>query len=399
MSVNRGLFTRHGTGLSTRREWLAAGGLALAAACRSKKKSGYRGYALVATAGEESLAVVDLTSFELLEPILLHARPATVMPGGPADHIYALTPATGTVHMISPALEVVRARKLGDQLSEIRLTPDGKRLLAVSSSTRELIEADAASLDVLRRYRLAAEPVGFDVPPCPVSGERPKPPYAAVSTGDHGLVELFDLHTGQHRQLRMSGSVGAIRFRADGERLLVARLEDRCLTALTSPTLEVIADLPLAMKPQNLCFNSDQGQLFVSGEGMDGIAIVFPYTPLEVEQTVLAGRDPGVMACCGPAPAFLFVGNNSGSDVCIMNIDSRKVIGIVDVGQRPTYITVTPDNQYALILNASAGSMAVIHISAIRLNAAAVRSKSGASLFTVLPVGDNPVHAAVVPRI
>ena len=51
------------------------------------------------------------------------------------------------------------------------------------------------------------------------------------------------------------------------------------------------------MQPENLCFNSDQGQLFVTGEGMDGVAIVFPYNTLEVEQTVLAGRDPGVMAC------------------------------------------------------------------------------------------------------
>ncbi|MBV9405308.1 MAG: hypothetical protein JO211_08180, partial [Acidobacteriaceae bacterium] len=95
-------------------------------------------------------------------------------------------------------------------------------------------------------------------------------------------------------------------------------------------------------------------------------------------------------------PAFLFVGSNSGSDVCILNIDTRKVIGLVDVGQRPTYITTTPDSQYVLVLDDQAGTLAVIRIPAIRVDPAIVRSKSGASLFTMLQVGDRPVHAAVV---
>ena len=152
------------------------------------------------------------------------------------------------------------------------------------------------------------------------------------------------------------------------------------------------------MEPKNLCFNADAGQLFVSGEGMDGVAIVFPYRVLQVEQTVLAGRDPGVMAVSGN-PAYLFVGSASGSDVCILNIDTRKVVGIVDVAQRPEFITVTPDNQYALVLDRTSGNMAIIHIAAFRLSPGASRTKSGAALFTILPVGSDPVHAAVIPRL
>ncbi len=77
------------------------------------------------------------------------------------------------------------------------------------------------------------------------------------------------------------------------------------------------------------------------------------------------------------------------------------MIGIVDVGQQPTYITVTPDSQYALVLDESSGEMAVIHIPAIQSSPDAAynfRAKSGASLFTMIPVGSKPVHAAVVPR-
>ena len=389
----------------TRREWLGLAGALVSAGCGRKKGAGFPGYALIATSGEDSVAVVDLTAFRLRDPIPVGAPPSAVVPGQPADHSFVLTPSTGTVHLLDARLNRVRSRKLGDEISEIRIAPDGKRLLAISAKSREVIAADALSLQVLQRHNLDAEPVALDVPPPPNWGEPPKPTYAAVSTGNRGTVELFHLDTGQRWRARMPGRIGAVRFRADGERLLVANLEDAGITALTVPKLEVLADLPLAMLPQNLCFNSDQGQLFVSGEGMDGVAIIFPYSPLIVEQTVLAGRDPGVMACCGPTPAYLFVGSESGSDVCILDIDTRKMTGIVDVGERPTYITVTPDNQYALVLVAGANAMAVIHISAIRSSYHAKSGTSGyllprpaAGLFTFLPVGENPVHAAVVPR-
>jgi hypothetical protein len=311
-----------------------------------------------------------------------------------------LTPATGSVHLVNAALEVAASHKLADQLSEIRLTADGKRLLAIAPNSREAIEADPVSLRAIRRHALEFAPIDLDLAPAL---------YAAVSTGEHGTVELFHLETGQRWRHKMPGAVGTIRFRADGQMLLVANLRDRSLTALNVPSLEVIADLPLAMRPQNLCFNADKGQLFVSGEGMDGVAIVFPYDTVEVEQTVLAGRDPGVMTCSAD-PAYLFVGSHSGSDVCILNVDTRKVIGLVDTGAQPTYITTTPDSQYALILDQKAGDMAVIHIPAIEDKLRSVEAissyrvhsslfKQGASLFTMLPVGEKPVHAAVIPRI
>lgn len=382
----------------TRREWIALGGALFSTACGPKKGTGYAGYALIATASDKSVAVVDLTAFRLLRSIPLNSYPTAVLPGGPDGRTYVLTPSTGTLHVLDSALNVSASRKLADELSEIRVAPDAKRLLAIAGPTRELIEADPISLKVLRRHRLDAEPIGLDAPPGRYDGQ-PSPAYAAVSTGS-GSIYFFDLQTGQQSRTQLPGEIAAVRFRADGQLLLVANLQDSSLTGLSVPSLGRIADLPLAMKPENLCFNSDQGQLFVTGEGMDGVAIVFPYNTLEVDQTVLAGRDPGVMACSAN-PSYLFVGSNTGSDVCILNIDSRRVIGIVDVGQQPTYITVTPDSQYALVLDESSGDMAVIHIPAIQSSPDAAynfRAKSGASLFTMIPVGNKPVHAAVVPR-
>lgn len=367
----------------TRREWLAFAALG---ACGRKKATGYRGYALVATAGEQSVAAVDLTNFQLTKQIELGASPTAVV--ATQDRSLVLTPLTGTVHVISAALRRLSSHKLADEISAIRLSSDQTRLVAIAGQRRELIVADPLSFRILRRHKLDAEPIALDVA---------STPYAAVSTGKHQTVEQFHLGTGERWRAEIGSEVGEVRFRADGQLLLAANLGDRSLRALDVPGLRVISDLPLAMRPANLCFNFNQGQLFVSGEGMDAVAIVFPYGTLEVEQTVLAGRDPGVMACSAN-PEYLFVANNSGSDVSILSVNNRRVIGVVQVGRKPAFITVTPDSQFALVLDEGSGDLAAIHITAIRTNSASLRTKSGAALFTMVQVGAQPVQAAIVPK-
>ncbi|MBV9938266.1 MAG: hypothetical protein JO150_07185 [Acidobacteriaceae bacterium] len=373
---------------TTRRQWFISGGLSFLSACRRGKSAGYPGYALIATSGEKSVAVLDLMRFRLEKSIGLPAEPTAIVSTPSSDRAYVLTPSTGSIHALNRELQVAGSIRLAESLSEIRLTPDGKRLVAISSA-KELIDTHAHSLRVNRRYKLGEEGRHLDFG----SGD-----YVAISTGKHGLVELLQLTSGRRWSCRLSGTIGALRFRADGKLLLVANLEERSLVALSVPKLEIIAELPLAMTPNNLCFKVDGGELYVSGEGMDGVAIVFPYQMLEVQQTVLAGRDPGIMAC-SEDPGYLFVGSASGTDVCVLNIYNRRVIGIVDITQKPTFITITPDSRYALILDEQSGNMAVIHITAIRTTGTAGRYKSGASLFTMVPVGIKPVQAVMVPRM
>ena len=368
----------------TRRDWFAFSGFALASGCRRKKGSGYWGYAVIATSGDNSLAVVDLTQFRLVKTIPLRSAPTAVIAALSGGRSYVLTPSTGTIYIVDSDLKTSAQKKIADNLSELRLMPDGKSLVAIATNSRELIQIDAANLEVVGRQKLQIHPTGLDVS---------KLGDVAIASSDSGRIELFHLPSGRQGTAQIDNRIGAVRFRADGKLLLAANFGDRSLTVFDIPNLRRLADLQLAMAPDNLCFTPDGGQLFVSGQGMDAVAIVFPYNALEVEQTVLAGRDPGVMAC-SDSPRYLFVGSNSGTDVGILNVENRKVIGVVGVEGQPRYIAITPDNQYALVLNENSGDMAVIHISAIRINPA----KSGAALFTMLPVGEKPVHAAVMPR-
>jgi DNA-binding beta-propeller fold protein YncE len=273
---------------------------------------------------------------------------------------------------------------LGEGIAEIRLFPDNSMLVATAQPGRELILADPVSLRVVRRIKLGGEPISLDVS---ANG------FAAVSTGSQGTIELLHPASGLHKTIEVGGSLGNVRFRRDGQLVLAARLGERSILGIDIATQQLVAELPLAMEPDHLCFNADQGQLFVTGRGMDGVAIIFPYKTMEVDQTLLAARNPGVMAA-SDVPPYLFIASANGSDVSVLNIDTRKLIGVVDVGGQSEFIAITPDNRFALLLNKISGTMAVIHIPSIRSN----REKKGVSLFNLVDVGVKPVHVAIVAR-
>jgi DNA-binding beta-propeller fold protein YncE len=68
------------------------------------------------------------------------------------------------------------------------------------------------------------------------------------------------------------------------------------------------------------------------------------------------------------------------------------VIAIVPVGSDPGFIRVTPDDQYALILNRKSGDVAILSVPAITQKRNRYKT---AALLTVIPVGSRPVSAAV----
>jgi YVTN family beta-propeller protein len=121
---------------------------------------------------------------------------------------------------------------------------------------------------------------------------------------------------------------------------------------------------------------------------MDAVVVVDPYHT-QVTETLLAGKAPGALAV-SVDPEYLFAANPESGDVTVLDVETRGLVAAVKVGQEPCYITFTPDHQYALVVNHRSGDLAVIRLP-IRH-----RRSMTAPLFTMIPVGAEPVSAAVV---
>jgi DNA-binding beta-propeller fold protein YncE len=367
----------------SRRTLLLSPALALAA-CRKPKATRFPGYCFVANQDGRSVAVVDLSSFRVRKQIHLDAAPSVVVRHPQRPMVFVLAPQNGTVYEIDAAsLEVGRIARAGSQAVDMQVSPRGDALWVLYRDPAALVEVPLGSLRPARRIRLSAPPDGFDL-----SGDN----RAAIASRQDRRIVMASLTSATiERTIAAGAEPSIVRFQSDGKQLIAGSRPERSVTIFDVATGKTVVRLPLPLEPRHFCFTPDGGQLFISGDGMDAVVIVYPYQT-EVEETILAGHTPGVMAITDTSPSYLLVANPETSGIMVFDVDTRKLVALVQVGRQPGSILVTPDNQYALVLDEKSGDMAVIRIFSL---GARYRYKP-APLFTLIPVGEKPVSAAVV---
>lgn len=362
--------------------------LPFAAACRTSQHAGFRGYAFIANQEGQAVAAVDLQAMAVARHIPLDSAPVEVLALVKRPVVYALTPENGSVQEIqADRLRFARKLAVGSQAVWMTLSPDERFLYVLTGEPKALVRVALDRFAVDWRLPLSELPHEFAVAP---DGKT-----AAVSAGES--VRLIDLSARRiGGPLGSPADIGAVRFLSDSKRLIAANRSERMLSLYDVGSSRLIVNLPIAVRPDNLCFNqstepgnTDGGQLFVTGEGMDGVVIVYPYHTPEVAKTAIAGRAPGAMAA---SEKYLFVASPQSGDVSILNIAMQKVIAVVAVGADPGFVAITPDDQYALVLNRKSGDVAVLPVD---LNPTIRYKERTGKLLTVIPVGSKPVSAAV----
>ncbi len=350
------------------------------AAC-SRSSSGFRGYAFVANEDGQAIAAVDLQALAVVRHIPLDSSPTQVVASWTRPSIYALTPANGSIHEIeSDRLAFKRKLAAAASALSMRLDPTGRAMYLLASEPKALLRIALDSLRTQWSIPLPDVPLDFDLSSDGKTGA------IAFPSG----VRFIDL---ENRKLGRvvspaGGDYRSVRFlRGDGAALIAADAAGRRLSIYDTGSEQLITHLPLALRPDHLCFNADGGQLFITGAGLDGIVIVYPYHTPEVAETVLAGHAPGPMAA---TDTYVFVVSPQSGDVSIMSIAPPKVVAVVSVGSDPGFVTITPDGQFALVLNRKSGDVAVIRAAEIQPN-----PHRPAPLLTMIPVGSRPVSAAV----
>ncbi len=364
----------------TRRALIA---LPLLAACgRRRKGAGFRGYAFVANRDGQSIAAVDLEVLAVARHIPVGGSPTQMVTAPSRPSVYALTSSNGTLHEISiDHLSFTRKLMIASSAIRMEMAPDDSAIYVLAREPQALIKVRLDSFTVDWKLPLPEEPVDFTVAP---EQEHAAPAAAVTFRSGVRLVDLAQRTLGNQAA---AGDFGPVRFLADAKTMVAANRGQNQLALFDVASGQLISNLPLSVRPDYLCFNSDGGQLFVTGEGMDAVVVVFPYHTPVVAGTILAGHVPGTMAA---SRQYIFVANPQSANVSIIEVASRKMIAAVSVGNEPACITITPDDQYALVLNRVSGDISVLRVGAITRN----RDRR-ASLLTVIPVGASPVSAVV----
>lgn len=357
-------------------------GTAATVGCGMRKSRGFPGYALVANAGARTVAAVDLNAFVLARQIGVDSAPGAVLAHPARPAAYVLLPDSGIVCEVDATrLAVARRARLAGPAVGMRLQPDGSALWVLQP--RALVCLETTHLRTVNSIRLPGTAGDFDL-----TGDG----RAAVTFRTERRLALVRLRTGSIEHMIDAGcEPSLVRFQSDGKQVLAGSEADRSLTIFDTASGRTAVRLPLPVEPANACFDSAGGQMFVTGPGMDVVVIIYPYQT-EVGETILAGHTPDGMAVSA-SPAYLFVANPQADSITVLDIETRKLVAAMAVGQEPRHILITPDNRYALVLNARSGNMAVIRIASFT---ARRHRTDPPPLFTMVPLGERPVAAAVV---
>jgi len=375
------------------------GGLGGLTSCRSHARAtGFSGYAFIANQEGGAIAVVDLGVFAVARHIRVDGSPTAVLANSRNARVYALTPQNGSVHEIrANNLTFSHKLQVATTALQMRLSPAGDALYVLCQRPRQLVCLTLDPIQMTWTLPLPDDPADFDISPDGNS--------VAVSSGAGCSITFVDLaNRRRFPPLRTTGELGLVRFQpfhaadraqSDSRQLIAANVSQRMLSIFDVPGRRLIVNLPLAVRPDHLCFKSDGGQVFITGEGTDAVVAVYPYYTPQIRETVLAGYSPGAMAC-STSPPYLFVANPKSADVSILDIETSNVLAVTPVGTQPSCIVITPDDQYALVLNQASGDMAVIRIPNVTSAAKEQRRGKKGPLFMLIPVGSKPVSAAVV---
>jgi DNA-binding beta-propeller fold protein YncE len=361
----------------SRRALLAA---AMASACGRKRAKRYQGWLFVASPGEKEIAVADLASFRPLATIPLPFAPDQLFQS--RGRVFALCREARTIVEIDvDGFRLKGKMALPSKPVAVRLLSATPTAIVLADEPGALFGVDLKNRRVIARLTLPGSPGDLDQ-----SG-----PLAAITLpGNNAVLRVSVAEMKLVGTTDVGVSCTAVRFRRDGKTILAAAPAAREIVAIDALSGKFLTRLPLPVSPSRFCFNADGGQMFVTGKGEDVLAIVSPFQN-EVAETILAGHTPYGMAV-SERRNLLFVTNPASGDLTILDIDTRGLSASVHVGETPGDVLLTPDGEYALVLDQRSGNVSVVRITTVL-----GRKVKTSPLFTVFPTAADARSALIVP--
>ncbi|MDY7000491.1 MAG: hypothetical protein SVS15_01750 [Thermodesulfobacteriota bacterium] len=245
----------------------------------------------VANFGSNNFSVIDTSSNQVVNTISNFGRgPVELAVSADGTRIFAVNPESDSVSVVDTATEMVVGQiSVGDAPAGIVFDQDRSRVYVANSASNTISIIDVASSSVERTVAVGLHPVGLAV------------------------------HDG---------------------RLYVANRDSNNISVMDIPSYSVATTIPVERDP--LWIQSGlSGRIYLSGAGADRVYFIYASTN-KVVRDVRAGRGPLHMAVDTLRRKLYVVGNRS-DDVSVVDLVTRRVKAVMQVGRRPHGIAVVEE--------------------------------------------------------
>ena len=271
------------------------------------------------------------------------------------------------IHIIDPVKNAIVGEVKGVPVNHgAAASPDGSRLYFSSEAERTLDVVDSKTLAIIKKIPLSGRPNNIFTSP---DGARV---YVAI-VSDPGAIDVIDTaKLERSKSIATKGGMHNVYVTADGKYVIGGSIAGRHLEVIDAKTDQLAWSVfNEGVRPIAFEKNADGStkRLFVQLSEFHGFAIVDFAERKEVGRVTLPEipvekRDPGPFNGApshgiGVAPdgKTLWVASRPNAAVYAYSLPDLKLLGAVELGKRPDWLTFTPDSK--LVYVASEGSNTV----------------------------------------
>ena len=279
------------------------------------------------------------------------------------------------IHLIDPANNQIVGEIKGVPINHgAAAAPDGRRFYFSSEAEQTLHVVDAKTLQAVKKIPLTGRPNNISISR---DGRRV---YVAIVTAP-GAIDVIDTMTLERtKSIPTKGGIHNVYVTPDGKHVVAGSIAGRLMTVIDQATDEVLWTLfNVGVRPMAFETNADGStkRIFVQLSDFHGVAVVDFAQRQEVSRVELPNDIPADKVDKGPFNASpshglgvapdgktLWVTSRPNARVYAYSLPDLKLLGGVDVGGRPDWVTFTPDSKQVYISTENTNSVVVIDVTA-----------------------------------
>jgi YVTN family beta-propeller protein len=279
------------------------------------------------------------------------------------------------IHLIDPATLKIVGEITGVPINHgAAAAPDGSRFYFSSEAEQTLHVVDGKTLQVTKKIPLTGRPNNISISR---DGRRV---YVGIVSAP-GAVDVIDtVSLEKVKSIPTKGGIHNVYVTPDGRHVVAGSIAGRLMTVIDQKTEEPIWTLfNEGVRPMTFEKNADGStkRVFVQISELHGFAVVDFAQQKEVARITLPNDVPAETVDKGPfngSPSHglgvapdgrtLWVTSRPNARVYAYSLPDLTLLGAVDVGGRPDWVTFTPDSKHVYISTENRDSVVVVDVAA-----------------------------------
>jgi YVTN family beta-propeller protein len=307
----------------------------------------------------------------LLPAVILMAAPLTA---AAQVRILQTNSQGDNIHLIDPSTNKIVGEIKGVPINHgAAAAPDGSRFYFSSEAEQTLHVVDGKSLQVVKKIPLTGRPNNISISK---DGRRV---YVGIVSAP-GAVDVIDTAALERvKSIPTKGGIHNVYVTPDGTHVVAGSIAGRLMTVIDQKSEETVWTLfNEGVRPLAFETNADGStkRVFVQLSELHGFAIVDFAQRKEVGRVELPNDVPAEKRDKGPfngSPSHgigvapdgrtLWVTSRPNARVYAYSLPDVKLLGAVDLGGRPDWVTFTPDSRQIYIATENNNSVVVVDVS------------------------------------